>query len=194
MAVSALFSDFNNKININCFYVFQIVTQTYLCGRIVSQEIIRNYGKNYVRKIIKLSLFILFCAVQIHPLFAVDACVEDDSVAIILNTEQSVTYSYSGTSWYISNGIRGTSACLTSRKYPDLNKIIDNGVIINGGEATGNWCWCRIIYPVVTKWLLDGWQASSPSGCQSSCAGHCGYSYQYGSSWFRPTIHSSIEN
>lgn len=195
MAVSALFSDFNNKININCFYVFQIVTQTYLCGRIVSQEIIRNYGKNYVRKIIKLSLFILFCVVQIHPLFAVDACVEDDVVPIIervnwnwaeIDQGKYVPPSGNGSIiWKISKDdtfLKGTSACLSNDHgvaqfdiYTDNNGVlIDNGKVVVGGERNGKACWCKITYPIVSLWgMRDNSYWSSLNSCAANCAYWC---------------------
>lgn len=147
---------------------------------------------------LKRCLVFLFLVIVPFNSFAVDACVPNDSQVILLDPESTGYHYENGASWHTSNGYRGISACISyyswNPKYRDV--LTDNGVVINGGEALGDKCWCKVIYPVVTKWWPDGWDGyGSASGCQSQCASHCSWSFgDSGYKKLRTDLFNQIQN
>lgn len=147
----------------------------------------------------KYCLAFLFLGIIPYNSFAVNVCASDDSRVVLLDPESTAVSHYeNGTSWHTSNGYRGISACISyyswSPKYRDI--LTDNGVVINGGEALGDKCWCKVIYPVVTKWWPDGWDGyGSASGCHSQCASHCSWSFgDSGYKKLRTELFNQIQN
>lgn len=129
--------------------------------------------------------FLLFAVIPYNS-FAVDACVENGTVAIILDASKNGNDNYSSDAnkgtfkvSYSYGQIRGIAACLSSGYQWGENKtiLIDNGVIIHGGEKNGQYCFCKLTYPVVSAWLLidpgswfDGVNRNCYTGCVGSCA------------------------
>jgi len=143
------------------------------------------------------------CLTHVNIVFAVDACVENDVVPVILDAsvgESSYvpTYSpnnkynwnYTTHKWSVNNSygtVIGTYACLTSNCDTEGLEICtanngvltDNGVEVVGGEHNGYYCWCKIIYPVVSLWLYQGAHTSGYTGsplsdCINNCILDCG--------------------
>ena len=140
--------------------------------------------------------------------FAVDACVPNDTVSIILDSSKSAGgYAGNGGYWtfkskYPANNnsytIQGIAACLTSNYQYGVNKavLIDNGVVVVGGETSGQYCFCKLTYPVMTSWhLLDAnaYFDGINNDCATGCSGACGWHLQNNKS-FRKSLFNSIQN
>ena len=135
-------------------------------------------------KIIKV-LFISFCIMQICPSFAVDACVEDDTVAIVLDPSASwnaASLSEANCTWGVSLGnttIKGICARLSgdTANHPfgyTETQLIDNGTIVIGNERNvdsdgKSACWCKITYPVVSAWSYTYYYTDVPNACAWIC-------------------------
>ncbi|MBQ6110646.1 MAG: hypothetical protein IJL05_04675, partial [Alphaproteobacteria bacterium] len=130
--------------------------------------------------------FLLFIIIPYNS-FAIDACIEDDSIVIIPigRTDRQFT---NGADWYSTDDdgvnvrIRGTSACLNDLHgvqqwevyYENNGILIENGKQVVGGEQNGKYCFCKITYPVVSLWVnRDPAVWASPSTCTSNCAYWC---------------------
>ena len=99
------------------------------------------------------------------------AIILDPSVAgddRIYNAEAgtwSTIFPYGTISGEVScNNITGNNATA----YPEYNNQITQGY------HSGSNCWCRMIYPVRSAWMLNG-SYESPTDCLSLCAPACGY-------------------
>jgi len=139
-------------------------------------------------------ILLFMCILFQNPAFAVNACVPDDSVVVVLNS-QRYTNDYvsikDSLTWQGSYGnVRGIIACLSSTHdtpqwtaYKN-NILIDNGAIVVGGEQNVNpitnysYCWCKTTYPIVSRWVLRRRDGDSLEDCVSWCATHCQYSYK----------------
>lgn len=130
-----------------------------------------------------------------YKTFAVNACVSDDTVAVIvrrnwtwseIDAGKFVPSSGNGSIiWKVSKDdvfIQGTSACLSSDHgvaqfgaYTDNNGIlIDNNKVVVGGERNGKTCWCKITYPIASIWAMrDNSSWSSLNSCATNCAYWC---------------------
>ena len=126
--------------------------------------------------------------------FAVNACVENGTQAIILDPNiDPVSYEQNrfGTTWKVSYDnftMQGVAACLSSDYglqpydiYTDNNGVLmDNGAVVVGGERNVNSsgktsCWCKITYPVVSGWWLRNTNSESQM-CDEWCGGDwCSY-------------------
>ncbi|MBQ6110283.1 MAG: hypothetical protein IJL05_02790, partial [Alphaproteobacteria bacterium] len=150
--------------------------------------------------------FLLFTIIPYNS-FAVDACVPNDTVAVVLNTNTTNNYTYSGIQpkWITGTGIRGTSACLSGdhgiapywehrgkRDFIYRGKLVENDVVVVGGERSGVYCWCKIIYPVVTYWYLI-LRKKSIADCVDICPGNCGWDITNEES-YQATVFNSIQN
>ena len=116
--------------------------------------------------------------------FATTACVEDNTVAVVLDPH-IVPHSYYGRAgdnkWSMTASygtLSGISACLESNHdvAMDTTYKVNNGILIEkdkvvvGGERNGAWCWCKITYPVVSYWWRRGQYQSL-----NECILYCGY-------------------
>ena len=140
--------------------------------------------------------FLLFIIVPCST-FAVDACVPNDVVAVVLDSTVVP-----------GSSVRIISACLSSNfglaqlgLYKQNNGIlIDNGAVVVGGERNVSEdgysiCWCKIVYPVVSYWFLRDWNYTySLSYCSSNCASGCDWIVQNYGDLLRKHIYNSIEN
>ncbi|MBQ6110565.1 MAG: hypothetical protein IJL05_04240, partial [Alphaproteobacteria bacterium] len=132
--------------------------------------------------------------------FALDACVPDDSVALVFDYSKNANdYCFYGCSWcgYNCNGLNkgqfsarhsyspggyiyGMGACLTSNYQWGDNKaiLIDNGSIVVGGEQNGQYCFCKLTFPVVSQWVLidaGSYFDGINRHCETECHGSCGW-------------------
>ena len=157
---------------------------------------------------------------QINPVFATELCVSNDVVAIILDSSIPVAHGNSGDAPYAREGvatnewevhtsygiIRGVSACLSDNHNQTVwtaytangGVLIDNGNIVVGGEDNGDWCWCRLSHPVVSKWVIRGRPSDWPTGsCYWRCADNCRYFFSSGtqdSGILMSSLYGSIDN
>jgi len=155
-------------------------------------------------KIIKL-LFISLFLIYTNFVFAVDACVPNDTVAVVLNSTPTGFYSISSPKWTTSTGFRGTSACLSGdhgmkcywcggiNNFIYHGKLMENDAIVVGGEKNGVYCWCKITYPVETYWWLLGTSYSDASNCWKNCPSNCGWDIVNVEN-YRAAIFNSIQN
>ena len=130
--------------------------------------------------------FLLFVIIPYNS-FALDACVPNDSVAVVLTPASASSgptgvWDNSTQTWKVpfSYGtVHGIAACLSSnygKKQGGIYKensgmLVDNGTKVVGGEANGNHCWCKLTYPVVSYWVYDS------SYGYADAAGCTGYGY-----------------
>lgn len=142
--------------------------------------------------------FLLFAVIPYNS-FAVDVCVSDDTVAVVVKGQSTnigpTAEGQGGVVWKSTNSngdivIQGTSACLNSlhgvtqwEVYTENNGvIIENNAVVVGGERNGKYCFCKITYPVVSLWVnRDPAVWASESVCASNCAYWC-VQFTYGSS------------
>ena len=125
-------------------------------------------------------IFIVFLILICGPVFATSMCVNDDTVAVVLDAsingtggsnspiktgtgDWNVTFSY--------GRVYGISACVSKNYGSVVNEITDNGAIITGGEANGGTCYCKMLHPAVSAWALS--YSTSATVCASSCAANC---------------------
>ena len=122
--------------------------------------------------------------------FATTACVENDTVAVVLDPylePSSITPAQSNTGdrfWVVgySSGMKlvGDSACLSSNYglnnfeiyAKDNGNLKDNGLSVLGGEQQGLYCFCKLTYPAVSYWIFRD-SHSQPEYCFQSCAYYC---------------------
>lgn len=116
----------------------------------------------YINKII-----LLFCAIIVSPAYSLDMCVENNSVAVVLDPtvtpKSSGSSIHAGTSTFKINTdygiLTGVSACLTSNygiaNYYNVYKgaLKENNKLVVGGEKTGRYCWCKLTHPVSSLWV-----------------------------------------
>lgn len=122
----------------------------------------------------------MICGAFVVPAFGTSMCVEDDTVAVVLDGSQNGT---TGTSSQISTGtgdwsvtfawgrVYGVSACVSANYGAALDEITDNGAIVVGGESNGGYCYCRMTHPAASRWVFR--YSSSAAGCASYCASYC---------------------
>ena len=128
-----------------------------------------------MKKILSLIL-VLTCI----PAFGTSMCVEDDTVAVVLDASQNSINATGGnldggnSNWDITfpwGKIYGVGACVSSNKGDVVTNLTDtiNGVEqeIVGGEANGNYCYLKIIHPVSSGWK----KMFNDSGCKNRCLG-----------------------
>mgnify|MGYP007038208902 CR=1 FL=1 len=122
-------------------------------------------------------LSIILCLVPVAS-FATSMCVEDDTVAVVLDASQDSIGATGGNlnvgnaNWNITfpwGKIYGVGACVSSNKGDVVTNLTDtiNGVEqeIVGGETNGNYCYLKIIHPVSSGWTyITG---------HNSCSGVC---------------------
>lgn len=111
-------------------------------------------------------IILLFCAVIISPAYSLDMCVENNSVAVVLDPtvtpKSSGSSIHAGTSTFKINTdygiLTGVRACLTSN-YSVLTYNVYKGVLkennklVVGGEKNGGKCWCKLTHPVSSLWV-----------------------------------------
>jgi len=144
-------------------------------------------------------ILLFMCILFQNPAFAVDACVEDENNGIIpvildpsIGSQGDATYdgdysydNYQAT-WrapYTHVTYHGVSACLSSqydtRFFGIKKNLVENGQPVKGGEQTGRFCWCKLVYPVVSEWLSNNGVSNDytslsecvNSGCAQRCVG-----------------------
>ena len=111
-------------------------------------------------------LAVLLFAILPYNSFATTACVENDTVAVVLDPSNASndgdsSYDINNMTWrasYNGSTYYGGAACLSvsGTWWKTENNLIDNGQSVNGGETNGIYCWCRITYPVVSGWIYNG--------------------------------------
>ncbi|MBQ6109847.1 MAG: hypothetical protein IJL05_00510 [Alphaproteobacteria bacterium] len=158
-------------------------------------------------------VFLLFTIVP-YTSFALDACVENDAVAIVLDSNigsnswstYDSNFSYNSTYMTFSDPfpygtIKGIAACLSInlgyyQAYTDNNGVlIDNGKDVIGNERNGRYCWCKITYPFISRWhAIEPYSSLNDcvtydGGCSQRCAG-----YLKNVAKFRAALYNSIQN
>jgi len=134
-----------------------------------------------MKKIFLMMMCGLFIAI---PAFGTNMCVDDDTVAVVLDPSQNGT---SGGQSPLSTGtgewnvtfawgrVYGVSACLSANYGAALDEITDNGAIVVGREINGIYCYCRMTHPAASRWVFR----FSRSDCASICAFTC-YNFKSG--------------
>ena len=121
------------------------------------------------KKIILIISVILFAI----PTYAVDMCASENAIVIVLDPSIQPTSSSHDAptfTWHavFSYGtITGISACLNYNS--GQSDQANNGTVF-GGEQKGNYCWCKITHPAVSKWVYTG---NNTSDCATACTGYC---------------------
>ena len=134
---------------------------------------------------------LMIMAIVIMPVMAHGAtmCSKNDTITIALNPAiKGNTYgsnkAYS--TWWTSfsyGTIRGISACLSSNngkttggtvsKLTDTNPDTNESARVIGGETNGQYCWCKMTHPALSRWAFSS-GAGSASSCASDCEVICG--------------------
>ena len=147
-----------------------------------------------------LLLFILTCI----PAYGTQMCVEDDTVAVVLDASQNGTntttneLSSAGANageWDVTfawGRVYGIAACL-SQNYglatygvARTDELIDNDAVVVGGEQNGGYCFCRLTHPAVSRWAYR-YNSGSLAACAGNCVSACAY-YQNGYTGFRHVL------
>lgn len=150
----------------------------------------------YINKII-----LLFCAVIISPAYSLDMCVENNSVAVVLDPtvapKSSGSSIHAGTSTFKINTdygiLTGVRACLTSN-YSVLTYNVYKGVLkennklVVGGEKNGGKCWCKLTHPVSSLWVYvaddtNVGTCSRSDYCLTQCKNYLSESYNTSSGY-----------
>ncbi len=129
-------------------------------------------------------IFLMMCGLFIAiPAFGTNMCVDDDTVAVVMDASQNGTgssgsqLSTGGTGeWNVTfawGRVYGVSACLSANYGATLDEITDNGAIVVGGELNGGTCYCRMTHPAASRWVFRN-SIGSASRCASDCALDCG--------------------
>ena len=119
-------------------------------------------------------ILIIFTFLLTMPVFATSMCVEDDTVAVVLDASTAFTGSSNNSSagsWSATGPygtIRGVVARVSQNYGETVNEITDNGALITGGENNGRYCYARILHPVVSAWVMANSNSSNISGCLAS--------------------------
>ena len=162
-------------------------------------------------KIIKL-LFVSLFLIHVNFAFADEMCVSNDTVAIVLDSNigsnswstYDSNFSYNLTYMTFSapfsyGTLKGIAACLSShfgyyKTYDGVFK--DNGNEVVGNERNGQYCWCKIIHPFISKWCeiepyssLNDCYSYGGAGCSQRCAG-----FLKNVAEFRKALFNSIQN
>ena len=136
-------------------------------------------------------LSIILCLVPVVS-FATSMCVEDDTVAVVLDPSQNGTTSVytpiggsdaSAGTWNVTftwGRIYGVSTCVSANYGDVVTEIIDNGDVVGGGEKNGGTCYCRMTHPAVSAWMLKYTSTNTDaninacvSGTNSNCSTAC---------------------
>jgi len=131
-------------------------------------------------------ILLFMCILFQNPVFAKELCVSNDTVAIVLDaiinpisytpTNQDYGKNFSVTTSY--GTLVGITACL-SGTFNTLpfgiyeGTLIDNSMVITGGEEIGKYCWCKITHPVVSYWGLGDSDGTGSANCIRNCASNC---------------------
>ena len=130
--------------------------------------------------------FLLFIIIPYNS-FAVDACVENDSVTIVLDASINgtnrdyVRYTKEFTVNFPYGTVSGIGACLSADYQWNSDKTIltDDGATVVGGENNGSYCFCKTVYPIVTRFfgpIKDpAGYASTGENCHEHCGGNCSW-------------------
>ena len=137
------------------------------------------------------------------PTYATTMCAANDTVAVVLDPDvgsNGYGLSADGTWWlqFPYGRVSGISACIDSThglsRGQTMEKLYDihdgKQHIVTGSETYGEICWCKIIHPVVSVWVLDGGRGKSCGG--TTCASNC-ISYFGGSTLFRNSLYGTIK-
>ena len=110
-------------------------------------------------------------------------CIKNDTIAVILDPTVAPT-SWTGNSttknWIATfpwGQVSGVSACLTA-DYGTKSIITDKGVVVQGGENNGRYCYCKMTHPAVSKWVmvqLFDYQNNCNNLCYSATCARFGY-------------------
>jgi len=146
---------------------------------------------------------------QIKTVFAIEACLSNDSVAVVLDPSITIpnnnyTYNYLLASWGVNASygtFSGTSACLsTNYGLGDLKAytenggvLVDNGTIVTGGEDHGLYCWCKMLHPAVSLWVFRTKDNQDLSHCLRYCSDYCAHGLQLWEN-FRSVIFGAVMN
>ena len=98
--------------------------------------------------IITLSLLNIFCA----PANATSMCVEDDTVVVVLDPTIGYTGGLKNPLTFSYGKIFYTTAKVSKNYGNVVNELVDNGVVIVGGENYGSNEYIRLIHPLVSRW------------------------------------------
>ena len=123
---------------------------------------------------------------------------KDDTVAIVLDPnitpsqffpqDSSISSDSSGTWNFTMNGIQfyGSSACVGTNRHFDINEQLwDDDTLVQNEHNNGNYCCCRLIYPVVSKWKVITYLGNTASNCGGTHSCQCTpYDCKYQCAWF----------
>ena len=157
-------------------------------------------------KIMKKIIMFLCLAVFIIPTYAVDMCVSDDTVAVVLDPNVAIdsrSYDDAKSEWRANAGygtVVGVSACIGTRlqwTYTTYDGVLQvNNNVVVGGERTGESCWCKITHPVVSKWvyICEGTSCGTGTPCAVSCTYACSNVFKDNRSEIRKLLFGSVTN
>lgn len=95
-------------------------------------------------------------------------CVKNSGSAVCTSATASGRYDWSASCSGVA--IKGVAAC-SSNSGSATNRDTRTSLTIS---ETNNWCWCRVVSPGVTPWIL-GSEYVSESDCLTNCAGLCSF-------------------
>lgn len=140
------------------------------------------------------------------PTYATTMCAANDTVAVVLDPTISPVSGGSNTSqgtWWFQfpyGRVSGISACIDSShglsRGQTIEKLQDahDGVahLVTGSEKYGYICWCKIIHPVASFWVLDGGRGTEcATYCTTACIEYFGDSR---GGVFRHALYGTIKN
>ena len=138
----------------------------------------------------------IFCAMVAAPAHAVTKCAALNSSSTTC-TSESDPFQYQGhTDWAatcttngVSTPISGTGICSSTggSEYRTATELYASST----GSANKN-CWCKMISPSVSRWVLIGLYASA-GDCALNCAAACAYAVQHIAD-FRSALFGSLSD
>ena len=147
-------------------------------------------------------IMILMC-MCVMPACATSMCVPDDVFSIVLDptiagkTAGGLDSFKLWKTVFPYGTITGTSACLSANMGTVLpDGATDNGELIVGGERNGGMCYCKMLHPLVSRWVFSSsWdEARCASVCASRCYGVPSNPYgMNGSQAFRVSVFGTID-
>lgn len=133
----------------------------------------------YVKRVF--SVLILGTLIVVCDANSANMCIKDDVVAVVLDpliNGSSSSYVADTKSWSVSfsyGTISGIGGC-----YSNACGSLSAGCVATNQNisqyTSGQYCYCKTLRPVPSKWAYSGsgWSASSgPAQCNSNCASTC---------------------
>ena len=123
--------------------------------------------------------FACFCVFAFFtPIFATPVCAKDSIVTVVLDPSiggSGNAYNNEAGVWktkFSYGTVTGISTCQSVKGSSTGDYSI--GIMANGGENNGQYCWCKMTHPMASRWVFRG-DAKTAADCRSNCTYHCAF-------------------